>query len=189
MILFPTQPDGSPARWKPVRNHEITGKPGVRSFYTTIDLIRQFHVETNPRYLRTPADTFCNIFVTDVLEAAGVLAPRHWSDPVSGMPTPVGSGEELSANKLNAWFEKFGTEFGWKRASTSVARVSANAGLIVVAVASNPNPKRSGHVAIVRPDESPELYVSQAGAFNFERARLVDAFGSLAGRVTLWVHE
>lgn len=189
MPKFPLH-DGKPAHWRSVTAHEFTSTPGARSSKRLLEVIQQFKVEREARYLRTPADTFCNIFAVDVIEAMGIVAPRHWVDPRSGIPTPVGTGHELSANKLHAWFEQFGPSFGWARASLAVCREFANAGKVAIPVWRNPDPKRSGHVVVGRPDPSASFYVAQAGARNSERLLFSQAFpGIPESAIALWVHE
>lgn len=185
MPIFPLN-NGLPARWKPVLN-TITSTPGARSAASLLDVIRQFSVEHEPRYLRDALSTYCNIFAIDVISAGGIVAPRHWSDPATGTPTPIGTGTELSANKLFDWFKSFGGAFGWRNVDAQTARLYALAGKFAVAIWRNPNPQHSGHVAIVRPDTSPDIYVAQAGAVNSERMLLSRAFPGLTP--LFWVHE
>ena len=63
------------------------------------------------------------------------------------------------------------------------AQQAANAGRPAVATWKNPNPARSGHIAMVRPgapDVPPERgpRIAQAGRHNFESADAVEGFGS-----------
>lgn len=182
---FPTQ-DGKPARWRSVTGHKFTSTRELRSAEQLLLVTRQFGVTWQPRYQPTPIATYCNIYAIDVLEAMGVLAPRHWVDAIDGHPTPVGTGEELSANKLCTWFAHHGTEFCWSLASEEDARANAQAGRPSLALWRNPDPKHSGHVAVVIPDARSATYLAQAGRSNSDCVALKDIFGKLP--VAFWVH-
>ena len=72
----------NPNPWVPVRP-ALTSCPNCRSQDRYLAVVRQFDVDTAERYrVRDTtgdglADTFCNVFATDVAQAMGVLLP-HW---------------------------------------------------------------------------------------------------------------
>lgn len=190
-MIYPTDKEGQ-AYYRSITDFKVTGLPGMRSAAVILSLVSQFDVEHHARYAKTKEGTRCNTFAGDVIEAAGIVAPRHWSDPRTGTPTPVGQGDELNANRMFDWFALHGNKFGWSSTDAAGARASAQAGKIVVAIWRNPGANArgegpSGHVSIVVPDSSPELYVATAGGHNYEHARLVLSFGTY--KPSFWVHE
>lgn len=199
-LQFPMH-EGKPARWRSIIAFVVTSVVGARSPAKLWQVIRQFTVTTAERYVRGARVTWCNIFATDVIEAMGVIAPRHWSDPDTGAPTPLGVGDELSANLMFDWYAQHGADFGWRKVDAPAARLYALAGKLAVAIWRNPKRRagalptdkdqhESGHVSIVVPDEAAELYVAQAGATNSERLKLTHVYTAEQLRaVAYWVHE
>lgn len=92
----------------------------------------------------------------------------------------------LLANAQFDWLPEKGREVGWSAVADGVAAQDlANRGSVVVAVCKNPDPKKSGHVAIVRPGsktvaqiaaEGPD--VVQAGGHNYNCASLKKGFAN-----------
>ena len=92
----------------------------------------------------------------------------------------------LLANAQYDWLPEQGRDAGWKALADGVtAQDSANRGELVVAVYKNHDPKKSGHIAIVRSGaksaaqialEGPE--VIQAGGHNFNRTSLKRGFAN-----------
>jgi hypothetical protein len=159
-----------------------------------ISIINWLDVETNPRYLRTPRETFCNIYAYDVATAYGAYLPRVWwtlealKRLESGDDVGVQYGRtvvELNANALADWFSKHSKAFGWVEVfSKTEAQRLANLGSLVVCVAANKNRSRSGHITVVAPEHDGyssisangvvvSLLQSQAGGVNF-RYRATD---------------
>lgn len=159
--------------------------PAVRSCHTDgrttkryMDVVRQFGVETNPRYRMRDGnndgiiDTYCNVFVTDVAEAYGCYLP-HWH-----------LNSEFSANRLIEWLRSDsaagGVRYGWEMVSPYAAKAAVMEGLLTIACYRNP--KGVGHVAVVLPipsDDDSNPYIAQAGRKNFVGRRLTDGFGTL----------
>jgi hypothetical protein len=162
--------------WLPV-TAPITGGTTSRSAAITESVVRQWAVETSPRYRPRPAigggaDTYCNIFVCDVTTALGCAVPRWWQ---------LGPRlEHLTANRQHDWLKRIGSEHGWSIPSEPLAAQRAvDAGRVAVAVWTNPNAGHSGHIAVVVPSRGEAgVWIAQAGARCFERAKLEAGFGS-----------
>ena len=142
------------------------------------------NVEQSPRYKPghkldakgglVPASsvTWCNVYVTDIIAAMGVSAPRHWVTS-SGEPAAIGKGVELSANRLIAWFDKHGARYGWMRSDSRTAQEAARRGHLVIVGWSNPKPALPGHVSVVLgPDR-----ITSAGRRNFYECTVKESFG------------
>ncbi len=190
-MIFPTDAQGQ-AHYRSVTQHKVTSHPGGRDAKILLALLAQFDVEHHERYAKRGGLTRCNTFAQDVIEAAGIVAPRHWVDPVSGEPVQPGRGAELNANRLFDWFARHGSNYGWRKADAQAARLYALAGKIAVAIWRNPKADaqgngESGHVSIIAPDAAPDLYCATAGKFNYQHAKLVRSFGNITP--AFWVHE
>ena len=143
-------------------------------------IVKQLDVENAPRYRASKTATYCNIFVTDICRAWGV-APHHWCHPITGQPTERGVGHELSANKMCAWFKSFGAAHHWVEADKKTATDAARRGHLVVLTWRNPEPKKSGHVAVLLPEGT----IAQAGRRNFVGQTVAQGFGQ--AQPTFWV--
>jgi hypothetical protein len=92
----------------------------------------------------------------------------------------------LLANAQFEWLPREGQAAGWRPVTDGVAAQDlANRGYVVVAVCQNPDPKKSGHIAIVRPgNKTPEQIategpnVIQAGGTNYNSASLRRGFAN-----------
>lgn len=123
----------------------------------------------------TGKHTHCSQFAAAACEKLGVYLlhpPEH--------------GAVLLANAQYDWLPGDGKAKGWTPVADGVAAQDlANRGQVVVAVYKNGDPKRSGHIAIVRPGsktpaqiaaEGPD--VTQAGGSNFNVASLKRGFAN-----------
>jgi len=119
--------------------------------------------------------THCSQFAAAACERLGVYILRP----------PEHSAVQL-ANAQFQWLQDKGADFGWASLANGVAaQDSANRGMVVVAVCKNPDPKKSGHIAVVRAGlKSGELIakegpdVIQAGGTNFVRTSLRRGFAN-----------
>lgn len=119
--------------------------------------------------------THCSQFAAAACERLGIYLLR-----------PPEQSPVLLANAQYDWLEGKGKEKGWAPVKDgAAAQELANAGQLVVAVYKNRDPKKSGHIAIVRPgNKSPEEIaaegpdVIQAGGRNYNRTSLKKGFGS-----------
>src|SRR5882762_4929626 len=85
--------------------------------------------------------THCSQFAAAACERLGVYLLR-----------PPEHGAVLLANAQFDWLPEKGREAGWSAVSDGVAAQDlANRGSVVVAIYKNHDPKKSGHIAIVRP--------------------------------------
>ena len=92
----------------------------------------------------------------------------------------------LLANAQFDWLSDKGRAAGWTPVADGVAAQDlANQGHVVVAVCQNPDPKKPGHIAIVRPgSKTPEQIaaegpdVVQAGGTNFNSGSLKRGFAN-----------
>ncbi len=114
-------------------------------------------------------DTHCSAFVAAAAYKLGVYILR-----------PPEHKTLLLANAQNDWLNAHGTEQGWERVESGLrAQELANQGYLVVASYKNTNPKKHGHIAIVRPSEkniseilSEGPQIIQAGGTNYNSTTL-----------------
>ncbi len=114
---------------------------------------------------------------------------------------PPEHGSVLLANAQFDWLPEKGKAKGWVPVEDGVsAQDHANKGEVVVAVYKNGDPKKPGHVAIIRPGgktpeeiakEGPDII--QAGGHNYEHATLKQGFanhpdGFAKGLIRFYAH-
>ncbi len=119
--------------------------------------------------------THCSQFAAAACERAGVYILR-----------PPDHSGTLLANAQFDWLPEKGRAGGWAPVPDGkAAQELANRGNVVVAVYKNHDPKKSGHIAIVRPSaksdaelkaEGPE--VTQAGGHNHNACSLKEGFSN-----------
>ena len=115
---------------------------------------------------------------------------------------PPEHGSQLLANAQFDWLAGAGRKKGWEPVTDgAAAQDQANKGKLVVAVYKNHDPKKSGHIAIVRPGaRTPEEIaaagpdVIQAGGHNYVCASLKQGFanhpdGFKNGLIQFYAHE
>lgn len=171
-------------QWKPT-TPETRSSPGARNPALLYSVIRQFSLETNPRYQPKGSTTYCNIANWDISSAMGCEIP-HWYSTSDGAPVPVGKGAEMSANKMVDWLKMFGPKFGWKIVGLQDAVAAAQRGEFSLAIWKNPQ-GGPGHVATFTPDSTLTApHIAQAGSQCFVGKSLASGFGSLP--VQLWTH-
>lgn len=123
--------------------------------------------------------THCSAFAAAVGERIGVYMLR-----------PPEHRQSFLASAQGRWFaSSAGREDGWQQIYTlEEAQQRANQGYLVVLDFISPNPKKPGHIAIVRPaikseaalrEEGPET--TQAGAHNFTDGNARFSFGKHEG--------
>lgn len=171
----------NPKAWIEV-TPDFVNEPIDRSAMNYAKAIRQFEVETNPRYVRghdndpsNGQETYCNIFLWDCTKALSCEVP-HWVDAATGVEAPLGKGRELSANGVCDWFATHSLKFGWMECDETQARMRAYRGFPAVVLWKNPN--GIGHVGMVMPNKE-ETFISQAGATNFFNGPLRKGFGGV----------
>ena len=185
--------------WKPCVP-ELTGDQTNRSADVYNQIINQFDVEGNDRYLNNKqgkGDTYCNIYMWDVTSAMGAEIPHYVNE--AGEPVAYENRREENAHALNAnaifnWLANNGETYGWRKVSPEEAQMHANAGH--PAVTAWRNPQGHGHVQVVCPsadgayNEETGVTVSQAGSKRLQYAVITDVFkGSALENVTYYVHE
>ena len=176
--------DPAPGTVSTDRSHYIspplTNAPGQRNPDIYSQLINQFAVGHNPRYLGVPGTTYCNIFVWDVSRAMGAEI-AHWVDSTGDTATPgAPHANEIVINAGVDWMLNFGvSKHGWRKASAQEAQDAANLGLIAVVMWKNPNPGLHGHTAVIRPGSinAKGPTSAQAGLNNFNLGHVTDGFG------------
>jgi hypothetical protein len=160
-------------RWEPVLA-PLQNAPGARSPEKLRAVLGQFDVAHNPRYLRTPEATYCNIFAWDASSALGAEIP-HWIPD----RTCPGGRRELNCNATLSWLEIVGPSAGWRELEIRDAAANAAEGLPTVALWKNPTGK-PGHIAMLLPGRTvEELRIAQAGARNLFDAPLREGFGTV----------
>ena len=123
--------------------------------------------------------THCSQFAASACDRLGIYILR-----------PPEHSAVLLANAQYEWLaSEAGQAKGWKAVADGAAALDmANKGLIVVAVCKNPDPKKSGHIAIIRPgSRTPEELAAdgpnivQAGGHNYNIGRLKKGFANHPG--------
>jgi hypothetical protein len=137
--------------------------PGVRVHWRTGE----------PTQPRQRAATHCSAFVAAACDRLGVYILR-----------PPEHSQVLLANAQQKWLLGQGRQQGWREVrSWQEAQRLANQGVVVVASYRNANPKKPGHVALVRPSsksmktvaaEGPD--VIWAGRHNRNQGSLLEGF-------------
>lgn len=163
------------------------------------------------RYRPKRGTTFCNIYAYDYCYLAGVFLPRvWWSDLAlhrirSGGQVRAVYGEtvrELNANMLHDWLPDHGADFGWRRElGLDELQAAANNGEVCVIVAQRRDLNRSGHIAMVVPEQEGSRAArsaagevlrpleSQAGRTNHRRVAKSSAWWARdAFRFSFWRH-
>ena len=160
----------------------LTNAPGARNRDSYSQVINQFAVGDNPRYLAGQGKTYCNIFVWDVTRAMGAEVP-HWVDSGGNIVAPGAAGaSEININGGVNWMRSHGIpNHNWRSVTPAEAQDAANQGLVSVVMWKNPTGGH-GHTAIVRPGtlngNGPEI--AQAGRHNFNLGRVANGFGNLS---------
>lgn len=154
LYAYPLNEPGQPTR-------DVTAAPSEQVKQLTA-IIRHLAVDKHARYHPKPSATYCNIYGTDYCYLAGVYLPRVWwlSSAIARLkaghavsPVYGQSVAEVNANSLLIWLKEFGSMFGWKRSfDLTELQNAANAGKVVVIVAQQKQPNRSGHIAVVAPE-------------------------------------
>ena len=172
-------------------NHPpLTNTPGERDPAIYSQLINQFAVGNNPRYLPGDGNTYCNIFAWDVSRAMGAEIP-HWVDDAGNIAAPgAPHAHEININGGVNWMRSQGvTKFGFHSATPEEAQDAANQGKLAVVMWKNTG-SGHGHVAVVRPGTltagGPEI--AQAGRHNFNDGHVSNGFGQLGPLEYFW-HE
>ncbi len=117
--------------------------------------------------------THCSAFVAAACMKLGIYILRPPEHPA-----------DMLANAQMHWLGEHGGEHGWKSVATPAeAQALANSGVIVVVVYENPDPKKSGHIALVRPSEKSAAEIEadgpqviQAGSNNHESCSVREGF-------------
>jgi hypothetical protein len=124
--------------------------------------------------VRNPKEeTHCSAFAAAAAKKFGVYLLR-----------PPEHSDDRLANAQRDWLLGAGTNNGWSAVSSPIqAQQLANAGELVVVTFKTADPKKHGHIAIVRPStksdeqilaEGPEII--QSGAQNFVRTTVKEGF-------------
>ena len=102
---------------------------------------------------------------------------------------PPEHGQTLLANAQQDWLETKGAALGWKPVATpEVAQHLANEGWLVLATYKSADPKKAGHVAVIRPSEKSEEDIqkegpqeTQAGRYNYVSTSVQKGFAAHPG--------
>ncbi|MGB8170864.1 MAG: hypothetical protein WCF18_25390 [Chthoniobacteraceae bacterium] len=135
--------------------------------------------------------THCSQFAAATCERLGVYLLR-----------PPEHSAVLLANAQFDWLPEKGADAGWRNVANGVAAQDlANKGMVVVAVYKNHDPKKSGHIAIVRPGKKTEAQIAaegpdviQAGGHNYNCTSLKQGFanhpsGFAKGEIRFYAHS
>lgn len=172
------QPGESPA----VTPSETETSPGLAERIESV--ITNLNVETADRYRKNRLgnnETYCNLYVMDVAKDLGI--PLFGEAAKYGSPEAVDWNNDgviddyLNANEAVAWLKgtyehgnltisNQGPNSGWQTIDSAEAARLAAEGYFVIAGWQNPG--GIGHMAVVRPNSTPEdIHIAQAGSQNF----------------------
>jgi hypothetical protein len=99
------------------------------------------------------AKTHCSAFAAAACERLGIYLLR-----------PPEHAQKNLANAQFHWLAEAGLEQGWAPVDSPFqAQQLANEGQMVVGVFLNPNPAKSGHIALVRPSDKPTIVIQTEG--------------------------
>ena len=170
----------------------IVSTEGYRDPQLYSAVVSQFRVEMAGRYQPRDGKTYCNIFVWDVTSAMGAEIPYR-TDSVTGEPWPDDRSNaiSMSAARMDAWLETFGSSYGWREVDARTAQMYANQGRPAVTTAGS-----IGHVQMVVPsrdgrfDEERGVTIAQAGGPLTSYRYITSTYSSSALRdhVRYWVH-
>jgi hypothetical protein len=145
------------------------------------------HWKSGEAYGEPPTDgkahTHCSAFVAAFCYRHGIYILR-----------PPEHSATMLANAQYDWLNGEGQKKGWTSVSgASEAQRLANQGMVVVAALKEDDPRKHGHIAIIRPDPKSESaivsegpQIAQAGMDNYNSASLKEGFkhhrGAWAGQ-------
>lgn len=184
--------------WRECTNAPIQNKSGDRSAEAYLAVLLQFNVDDGykcrytPSACGGPADTRCNIYASDVMNAMGAPLPTKGDLGVGHGASKNTDLMPANAKDTFAWLEK--EQDGWKKLDPTnpsdwavlVAHVAAGK----PALASHPD-----HIAVIRPDQpgglaagdTGGLHIAQAGAYNSNDTLIKSAFGNRT--VGIYIHD
>lgn len=90
----------------------------------------------------SPTATHCSAYAAAMADRMGVYLLR-----------PPEHGQDLLANAQFRWLAGQGEAEGWREVGAAEAQSLANRGFVVLAAYANPNLRRPGHIAVIRPSE------------------------------------
>jgi LysM repeat protein len=178
-----TPAPGTTTADKTAYNHPpLTNLTPPRDANTYAQVINQFAVGHNSRYIKTPGKTYCNIFVWDVTRAMGCEIP-HWVNASGDTAVPKAPGaNEININSGIDWMLSKGIpHHGWQMADATTAQAQANQGKPAVAMWKNTISGGHGHTAMIRPGTMHSIKgpaTAQAGGVNFNQGHMTDGFGA-----------
>lgn len=132
----------------------------------------------DPDPAEKPRTSFCSSFAAAACERLGIYLLR-----------PPEHRQVLLANAQQAWLLNQAPDSGWQPVPTAEqAQDLANQGYVVLATFHNPNPRRSGHIAVLRPaDKTPAdlaadgPQIIQAGLHNYNSTAVRQGFAGHRG--------
>jgi len=125
-------------------------------------VVNYLAVDTSERYKRDE-HTYCNIYAFDYTYLCGAFLPRVWwtdkslielKEGINLSPKYETTVDEMSANGLFDWLERWGENFGWTRTyDLDELQTKINEGEVGVISGHNLNSRNSGHICCVIPEK------------------------------------
>lgn len=164
----------------------LAGTPspaGLRlgSFYDSMDVehhwLKGKHIDwrTGDPDNGKDGKTYCSAFVASACDRLKLEILR-----------PPAHGQKNLANAQYKWLSDSGKALGWSLVGSPYqAQHLANEGQVVVVIFRNPNSRKSGHIALVRPSDKPDSRIHaegpqivQAGGANYASTSVAVGFQS-----------
>jgi hypothetical protein len=164
--------------------HALGNAAGILHIIDWLDVGNSAHL----RWQGAGGKTFCNVYVYDVCDTAGVYIPRVWwnskaiSDLEAGKTVAAKYGStvlEMRANYIFNWLVDYGADFGWTRVfDADTLQSDVNSGRVGIICAQRNDMEKPGHIQIIAPEHAgraakriggkvTQPLQSNAGATNF----------------------
>lgn len=199
---------GEPGKPGKPSSHPAGKVAGILRIIDWLDVGKSSHL----RWQGGGGKTYCNIYVYDVCDTAGVYIPRVWwksraiTDLLAGKTVVAKYGEtvdEMRANYIFNWLVEYGDDFGWERVfDVDALQTQANAGRIGMICAQRADMEKPGHIQIIAPEHGDQAakrvggkvtqpLQSNAGATNFTYGFLGSTWwqGAQFKQHGFWVHD
>jgi hypothetical protein len=149
---------GEPGKPGKPSTHASGKMAGVVRIIDWLDVGKSSHL----RWQGGGGKTYCNIYVYDACDTAGVYIPRVWwtskaiTDLLAGKTVVAKYGVtvlEMRANYIFNWLVEYGPDFGWKRVfDLDTLQTESNSGRMAIICAQRTDMEKPGHIQVIAPE-------------------------------------